>query len=454
VDFLYYPFGFLLLLGVVVTVHEFGHFIVARWSGVHVLRFSVGFGRALLSHRDRRGTEFTLAAIPLGGYVRMLDDRDPDQAELSSDELLQQMKVEGSAVVSYMDLTPWWRIAIALAGPAANFVLAFVIFWFISVAGSMQPLPMVDVPEPDSPLARAGLDAPAQIVAIDANDILGWQAAQLTLSRRLGDTGAIEFTFKDLRSAVIRTLEVPINEWHSGDVEPNFITSLGLKPTTFSVVGEVVEDSAAERAGLETGDFVVAVDGSPVHYWRDWVEVIESHPKDVIALSVRRGGRAISVQAQPDERVTSDGVKHGFLGVGPAYVEVAYGPFEAIAEGLSQTWEKTAMTLEFLKKMIFGQVSVRNLVGPVGIAQVAGQVVQSSWLQFVTVMALMSISVGIMNLLPIPLLDGGHILFNSIEVVTGKPVPERVQVVGVQIGLALVGGLFVLATYNDILRIF
>jgi regulator of sigma E protease len=449
VDFLYYPLGFMLLLGIVVTIHEFGHFIVARWSGVHVLRFSIGFGRPILSRLDRRGTDFTLAVVPLGGYVRMLDDRDPDQAELLAD-----LKADDPSLMSYMDLSPWWRIAISLAGPAANFVLAFAIYWFIAVTGTLQALPMVDAPDEGTPLYQAGLVAPAEIVAVDDAATLGWQSTQLALGSRLGDSGTIKFTLRDLASDEVRTLNVPIRDWHSGDVEPNFFASLGLEPGSFSVVGQVVEDSAAERANLKTGDFVIAVDGQPVRYWHEWVTLIEQSPDTNIQLDLMRAGQRLSIPARPDARTLSDGTTQGFLGVGPAYVEVSHDPFRAIAVGLNETYEHTAMTLGFLKKMIFGQVSVRNLVGPVGIAQIAGEVVQVGWLQFISIMALMSISIGIMNLLPIPLLDGGHVVFNSVELVTGKPVPERVQVLGVQVGLALVGGLFILATYNDILRIF
>jgi regulator of sigma E protease len=300
----------------------------------------------------------------------------------------------------------------------------------------------------------AGLDAPVQITAIDQVPTSGWQSIQLALSRRLGDSGTIQFSTKDLASSATRELSVQIDDWHRGEVEPNFISSLGLNPSTFSIVGEVVEGSAAERAGLETGDFIFAVDGVAVRYWQDWVDVIETHPNQVLVLDLYRDGRAMSVQARPDARKNADGLDQGFLGVGQAFIDVTYGPIEAISVGARETWQKTVMTLEFLKKMIFGQVSVRNLVGPVGIAQIAGEVVQTGWFQFVSVMALMSISVGIMNLLPIPLLDGGHVMFSLIEVVIGRPVPERVQVVGVQVGLALVGGLFVVATYNDFLRIF
>ena len=245
-DLLTYPLAFLVLLGILVTFHEFGHYIVARWSGVQVLRFSVGFGRPIWSFTDSRGTEFALAAIPFGGYVRMLDDRDPDQASL---------KREGDR--AYMDLHPRWRIAIALGGPVANFILAILVFAVLGIAGKYVPTPMTNVPDADSLLGKAGVNTPVQVVSIDGVTTGSWQEIGFALTRRLGESGTVEVGIKDLATDRIERVDVQINTWLEGTREPDVLSELGFVPATMSVIGQVVEDSPAAAAGLEMGDWIV-----------------------------------------------------------------------------------------------------------------------------------------------------------------------------------------------------
>jgi regulator of sigma E protease len=380
--------------------------------------------------------------IPFGGYVRMLDDRDPDQ---------ETRRTPGS--VAMMDLHPRWRVAIALGGPVANFLLAFVVFWILLIAGSYHQMPVLDVPAADSPVAQAGLEVPARVLSVDGIAVEGWQDVNLALADRLGETGSIELGVQELPTARERTLRLPITEWHAGVGEPDVFGSLGLQPALPALVGEVVEGAPAERAGLMTGDWIVAADGEPIADWYALVEQIESHAATAMTLTLHRNGTQLDVVVTPDA-VDEAGERIGRLGIGAAQNYVRKGALAAIPAGLAETWNKSVMVVSVVKKMIMGQVSVKNLSGPITIAQVAGQSARYGWRQFLGILAFLSISLGVLNLLPIPILDGGHVVFNSFEWLTGKPVSERVQVLGVQIGLLLVGGMFVLATYNDVLRLF
>ena len=441
-DFLTYPLAFLVLLGVLVTFHEFGHYIVARWSGVQILRFSIGFGRPLVKWADRRGTEFVLALIPFGGYVRMFDDRDPDQQHVAR-----------SDAKTYMALHPRWRVAIALGGPLANFLLAILVFAVLLIAGSYRPLPMTQAPAAESPLAAAGLERPAQILSVDGAAVHDWQDVGLALTNRLGETGHIEVGVELLETASQETLRVPVTAWHQGVGEPDVLGSLGLQPALLAVVGEVVPDSPAARGGLESGDWIVAANGEPVADWSALVELIETHGGQHLSLRVLREGLALNIGVVP-EQVRDDDGERGRLGIGYAQVLVRAGPLDAIPGAVRETWEKTVLIGSIVRKMVTGHVSVKNLSGPLSIAQVAGDSARYGWRQFFSIMAFLSISLGILNLLPVPILDGGHVVFNGYEWLTGREVPERVQVWGVQVGLVLVGCMFILATYNDVLRLF
>lgn len=442
-DILTYPLAFLVLLGVLVTFHEFGHYVVARLSGVQILRFSVGFGRPLWMRTDTRGTEFAVAAIPIGGYVRMLDDRDPEQRELLR---------PGSK--AYMDLHPKWRIAIALGGPFANLLLAALLYAVLQLAGSLEPIPMTQPPTADSPAAAAGLTRPAQIVAVDGLKTPVWEDVQLALTHRLGETGDIALDVVPAGDTQQQRLLIGIERWHSGVGDPDVVRSLGLIPSVLPVVGEVVPDTPAAAAGLQAGDLVMQVDGEALTTWTEFVAAIEKSADQRLRLLVRRNGIAMEILATPAARESSDPAapKTGFLGIGPAVHLVSSSWGQALPDGVVEAWDKTVFILAILRKMVTGDVSVKNLSGPISIAQVAGDSAKFGWRQFVGIMALLSISLGIMNLLPIPVLDGGHVVIAGWEWLRGKPMPEQVQIWGVQIGLVLVGCMLIFATYNDVLR--
>jgi regulator of sigma E protease len=440
-EFLQYVLALVVTLGVLVTIHELGHFLVARASGAKVVRFSIGFGPVLFSRFDRRGTEFALAAVPLGGYVKILDEREGDVPAADADKTFNR-------------LSAWWRIAFALGGPAANFVLAFVVYWALFVAGNTDIVPIIAEPEGNTPAHAAGLTGGREIVSIDGTTTESWPEISMALAARLGDSGAIEITSRVPGTNDLESSRLDINAWQRGVDEPDLFASLGLVPTLPPILGTIVEGGPAATAGLHAWDRIIAVDGKPIASWSDWVNAVRGAADQRLTVELDRGGTALSVVLTPVARSGEDGSQYGFVGVAPLMREVQYGLLEALPLGLRETGAKTLLTFDLMKKMVTGFVSARNLSGPITIAKVAGDSARGGAKSFFRVLALLSISLGVLNLLPIPILDGGHVLFCLTELVIRRPVPDKVQAWGMQIGLALVGGMMLLAFYNDITRLF
>ena len=447
---LYMIVGTLVALGVLVTFHEFGHFWVARRCGVKVLRFSVGFGMPLLRWHDRRGTEFVIAAIPLGGYVKMLDER---EGEVPADQLDQ----------SFNRKTVRQRIAIVAAGPIANFLLAMVFFWVLAMLGSQQVCPVIGAVESDSIAAKAGLVAGQEIVSIDGEPTTGWGAVNLQLVRRLGESGTVNVVVREQGSTAESPRELALDHWLKGADEPDPIKSLGIRPWRPAlppVLAELDPKGPAQAAGLKTGDRLLALDGQPLGDWQQVVDLVRVRPDTKIVLKVERDGAQIDVPVTLSVRGEAKAAG-GYLGAGvkgvdwpPSMVrEVSFGPLAAIGEGAKRTWTMSVLTLESLKKMLFGELSVKNLSGPITIAKVAGASAQSGVADFLNFLAYLSISLGVLNLLPIPVLDGGHLLFYLVEWVRGRPLSDRVQGWGIQIGISLVVGVMLLALVNDLGRL-
>lgn len=426
-------------IGILVTVHEFGHLLVARWCGVRVLKFSVGMGPSLVSWRARSGIEYSVAALPIGGYVRMLDERESAVPEAQRHE-------------AFNNKHPWQRIAIAFGGPLANFLLALVVYWLVAVTGVSGFAPIIGDVDPDSPLGRAGVPANVEIRSVDGIETPTWQALNMRLVRRLGDSGEIELVTSPLDSSGSDRHRVPIDRWLQGERDPNVIDVLGLTPFP-AVLGEVRDDGAAAAAGLQAGDRVVSVNGEPITGWGEWVRAVQAAPGETLDLEVVRDDRTVELSLTPAERTLDDGRKIGFVGVGPLHRVAHFGPLEAVVRAVDKTWETTSLTLDVLGKMMVGLVSTSNLSGPITIAKVAGDSAQSGLETFLAFLALLSVSLAVLNLLPIPVLDGGHILYCLVELIKGSPVSERVQQVGMQIGILLVGGLMVLAVFNDLTRL-
>ncbi|XBT45074.1 RIP metalloprotease RseP [Pseudomonas viridiflava] len=447
---LYMIIGTLVALGVLVTFHEFGHFWVARRCGVKVLRFSVGFGTPLLRWHDRHGTEFVIAAIPLGGYVKMLDEREGDVPSALVGQSFNRKSVRQ-------------RIAIVAAGPVANFLLAILFFWVLAMLGTQQVRPVIGAVEAGSLAASAGLTAGQEIVSIDGKPTNGWSAVNLQLVRRLGESGTLQVGVREEGASAERQLQVKLDNWLKGADEPDPIQSLGLqpwRPAIVPVLAEIDPKGPAAAAGLKTGDRLLALDGVAVNEWQQVVDAVRARPQAKVVVRVERDGAALEVPVTL-ARKGEGKAAGGYLGAGvkggewPANMlrEVSYGPLDAVGEGLSRTWNMSVLTLESLKKMLFGELSVKNLSGPITIAKVAGASAQSGVGDFLNFLAYLSISLGVLNLLPIPVLDGGHLLFYLVEWARGRPLSDRVQGWGGQIGISLVIGVMLLALINDLGRL-
>ncbi len=441
---------FLVALAVLVTVHEFGHFYVARRCGVKVLRFSIGFGKILLRWRDRQGTEYAIAAIPLGGYVKMLDEREGEVPEEQRNQAFNRKNV-------------WQRIAVVAAGPMANFILAILLFWGLMLPGVTGFIPIVGEVEPNSVAAQAGLEPGQEILSVDGEATPTWQALHQQLLRRLGETVTISFKVSYPDSSLQYMSQAQLDNWLRGVEEPNPVAGLGLRlkvPENQVIIGQVERGSPAAEAGLQIGDRVLAADGIAMESWHEWVDYVRARPDQEINLTLERDNKRSQVSVSP-EKIEEGGERFGRVGVGlqpqpwpeDMVREYHYGPIEAFVAGVHRTWETSGFVLLSVKKLLVGEISTKNLSGPITIAKVAGASAESGWKSFVGFVALLSIFLAVFNLLPIPVLDGGHLLYYVIEVLKGSPVSDRVQQMGFKLGLFLILGLMGLALYNDVMRL-
>ena len=444
-ELLHYVFFFLVALVVLITFHEAGHFLVARWVGVHVVRFSVGFGKPLWSWRDRRGTEFCVAMLPLGGYVRMYDRRDEDAAEHApADPALAER--------SYDRLPRELRILILLGGPAANFLLAFLCYWLLAIAGTTVAVPIVGAVGEDSVAARAGLRPGDEIVGVDGRSTRSWNDITLALAARLGDTGVVEVRAETDREP--RTLSLTITDWLRGATDPDPLAALGIDASPRAVVGEVLPNEPGARGGLAVADRVTHVDGEPIHSWAEFVEQVRARPDQPSRFTVLRDADELTLRVTPRR---SDAGEHGYVGVAaapqPTRIE-RLGVWPGLGRALGDTWANTKLTVGLIGKMLTLEVSPKNLAGPITIAKVAGDTARIGAMRFLSLLALLSISLGVINLLPIPILDGGQVVSTLVEMARGKPLSEAAQAMGNRVGIAMVACLMVLAFYSDVTRWF
>jgi regulator of sigma E protease len=438
-------------LAVLVAVHEYGHFWVARRCGVKVLRFSIGFGKSLYTWNDREGTEYCIAVIPLGGYVKMLDER---EAEVPAAE--QHRAFNRKPVLQ--------RIAVVSAGPLANLLLAVVAYWGLFAAGESGYAPVIGEVQAGSVADVAGLEAGQEIIAVDGSATPTWQALSFRLLDRIGDTGTISFTVKYPGSDLEYQSQAALERWLSDQEEPDLFGGLGIAmytPEVPPVVGSVVEDSPAERSGLMTGDLVIAADGVDMPLWMDWVKYVRARPGEAIELRYLRDGQELLTDIVPEAVKDEQGETFGRVGVGVHLPEMPpemirsfqRGPIEALGAGFVRTGELMVFTVKSIKKMAMGLISPKNLSGPITIAKVATASAKSGLESYISFLALLSVSLGVLNLLPIPVLDGGHLLFYTLELLAGRPVPEKIQAFGYQLGLMMVLGIMMLALYNDFARL-
>lgn len=438
---------FLVALSVLVVVHELGHYLVARLAGVKVLRFSVGFGKTLFMRRfGRDQTEWAVCALPLGGYVKMLDER---EGPVAAAEVHR----------SFNRATVWRRIAIVIAGPVANFLLAILLYWVLFLHGVPALKPIIDQPLPNTPAAAAGLVAGDEITHVDDNDIQSFQDLGLALLRAGVADQRVNLGLKSGRTA-----ELDTRGMETDDLEHDILPSLGITrymPPIPPVVGTVVAGGVAAKAGLQTGDRLLAVKGEALASWQDWVKRVRAHAGKTLELTFERQGTRMTAKIRP-EPTQEGGQTVGKIGAGPKIddglmagllTEVRYGPIDALWQGAQKTWTMSIFTLEMMGRMVMGQVSMKNLSGPITIADFAGQSAALGWISFIGFLALISVSLGVLNLLPVPLLDGGHLMYYISEVFTGRPVSERVMELGGRVGLMALLLLTSFALYNDLQRL-
>jgi regulator of sigma E protease len=438
---------FLVAIGVLVVVHEFGHYLAARWAGVKILRFSVGFGKPLLIRRiGRDQTEWALAALPFGGFVKMLDER---EGEVPAAE----------AHRSFNRATVWRRIGIVAAGPAANFLLAIVFYWVLFMHGLPALKPMIGEPPAGTAAAQAGLVAGDEVRRVNGNDTLSFQDLRLNLLRAGVAGGTIKLELVDGRSV---QFEAPLLE--TENLEQDTLRPLGIvrfDPVIEPVIGKLLPDGAAARAGFQVGDRLITANDQKLANWQDWVQMVRQHPAKPLRIEFERQGRFQTLTVVP-EAVDEVGQRVGKIGAAPQVdesllaglmTEVRYGPIEALWQGVAKTWDMSLFTLEMMGRMVTGQVSWKNLSGPLTIADYAGQSASLGWISFVGFLALVSVSLGVLNLLPVPLLDGGHLMYYVAEVFTGRPVSERTMEIGARIGMTLLLLLMSFALFNDLQRL-
>jgi regulator of sigma E protease len=440
--------AFIVTLGILIVIHEFGHYYVARKCGVKVLRFSVGFGRPLwrkVAGADR--TEWVIGAVPLGGYVRMLDERDADAGPIAEQDRPRAFNRQPVGK----------RIAIVVAGPLANLLLAVVVYWGLNVVGVMEPRAAVGTPVAETPAHRAGFAAGDVVIAIDGAQVRSWNEMTWLLLQRAVERASFDVVVERADGAT-RTLRLDLASLQPAEIEGNPLPKIGLRPFGGQPrIGRVSDGGAAQAAGLRPGDRVLEIEGSSVSSARELIDRVRGAAGKPLAFVIDRDGERLTVTVTPVATRDADGSEIGRIGaeIGerPQLVEVRYGPVEGLALALQKTWDTAVFSLRMLGKMLVGEASLKNLSGPVTIADYAGQTARLGAAAYLSFLALVSISLGVLNLLPIPLLDGGHLLYYAIEIIKGSPPSEWLVHWGQRAGIGLLFLLTALALYNDLTRL-
>ena len=452
-DILYSAIAFVAALGVLVTVHEFGHFWVARTLGVKVLTFSVGFGRALWSHRSREGeTEYVVAMIPLGGYVRMLDESEGDVAEHERHRAFNRQPLST-------------RIAVVVAGPAFNFLFAILAYWCMYMIGVDGLRPIVAETAPGSVAEQAGFQPGDEMESVQGEEVETWQAAVQAIIAASLDDARIGVEVLDVghrrQERVIDLGTIVVDDLTRG----RFFDRIGLapaQPVLAAVIGRVEAGRPAQRDGLLPGDRVLQAAGQNVENWPDLVRIVRERPGEMFVVAVERDGTRVTIRLTPDVEQAADGSRFGRIGAAVSepkglmdryFVTERHDPWSALVKGITKTGDISELTLRMLWKMVLLEVSVENLSGPIGIAEYAGASARFGLSRFLEFLGIVSVSLGILNLLPIPLLDGGHLLYYTVEFLRGRPVSETFRFVGQRLGIALLVGLMGIALYNDLARL-
>ena len=451
-NFLHTAISFIVALGVLIVVHEYGHYLVARLCNVRVLRFSVGFGRPLATWRlGRDATEWSIAAIPFGGYVKFLDEREAPVAAQEAHRAFNRQSVGR-------------RFLIVIAGPAFNFLFAIALYAGLYMHGLPEARPMLAAPAAGTLASAAGFAAGDTVRTIEGDAITTWQDLRWRVLQGALQREALRFEVSNAGGNIAMHV-LDLRRFPSEEVESDAMERIGLRlyrPPLPPVIGRVVAGGAAERAGLRPDDRVLQAAGKSIADWEQLVQAIRARPAEVLGLIVERDGVPLRIDVLPDA-ATENGARIGRIGAAPSIpaaaterivVRVSYGPLESLLKASAKTWDISIFSLRMLGKMLIGEVSWKHLSGPVTIADYAGQSAQMGWLAYATFLALISISLGVLNLLPIPLLDGGHLMYYSVEIIKGSPVSERAMELGQRVGLALLLVVMAFAFYNDLNRLF
>ncbi|WP_104490721.1 RIP metalloprotease RseP [Acinetobacter indicus] len=441
----------ILLLGPLIAIHEFGHYFVARKLGVKVLVYSIGFGPTVLKWTSKKsGIQYQLSALPLGGYVKMLDEREGNVAE-------------EDLPFAFNRQHPWKRIAIVAAGPLINLVFAIVLFWILFLPSQEQLNTRVGKVLPQTPAAEVNMQPGDRITAVDGTQVSSWEKLNFALVDRAGETGTIHIQAN--RDGQLQNFQLPIQDFLK-DQSQSPLEVLGFtpyRPNIPAVVSKLSEDGAAIRQGMKEGDQILAIDGVVMKDWYDVVQVVQASPEKLLKIDVLRQDQRVQLEIMPQAKRDNMGNTTGMLGVqsDPGKITIPeeykqtiqYSPTEALMMAVDKTGQISSMILNSIVKMVRGLIGLDNLSGPITIAKVAGQSAEMGWQTFISFMALMSVSLGILNLLPIPMLDGGHLVYYFIELIRGKPVSEQIQLVGLKIGMVLLGSMMLLALFNDFMRL-
>lgn len=440
-----------LLLGPLIAIHEFGHYIVARKLGVKVLVYSIGFGPTVLKWTSKKsGIQYQISALPLGGYVKMLDEREGSVPEQDLPYAFNRQ-------------SPWKRIAIVAAGPLINLAFAVVLFWILLLPAQEQLSTRVGKVLPNTPAAAAQMHEGDKITAIDGMQVSTWEKLNFALVDRAGETGSIAVTAD--RAGEQKTFQLPVQDFLK-DQSQSPLDVLGFtpyRPHLPAVISKLSSDGAAVRQGMKAGDKIIAVNGVKMNDWFDVVQVVQASPEKLLKIDVLRGNQQLQLEVMPQGKRDNMGNVTGVLGVqsDPGKVTIPaeykqtiqYSPVEAFTMAVDKTGQISSMILNSIVKMFRGLIGLDNLSGPITITKVAGQSAEMGWQTFISFMALMSVSLGILNLLPIPMLDGGHLVYYFVELIRGKPVSEQIQLVGLKIGMVLLGSMMLLALFNDFMRL-
>ena len=446
----------IVLLGVIIGIHELGHFLAARKFNVHVIRFKIGFGKTLVSRFDKQGTEFSIGLLPLGGYVQMLGEDNPIQGKDSDPG-------NYSKEISYPQASLGARAIITAAGPIANFVLAVTAYFLIFMIGVKDIVPIVGAVNDDSLAMEAGIEVGDRIVSIDNKEVVSLKDLNALLALRIGETGSILVNYKKPNSDLKYSESVNIENWLSSELDQSIISSFGILPFIPPIVSSVQDGSPADKSGIESGDQIIRVGDNVIRTWYELVEEISSIPDKETLLTIKRNGTSFSVPASIGSVQDELGMKIGRIGIARIssneempdefLVITKKGPIESFVLGIKETYNFTVLILDSIGKMITGSISAENIGGPIQIAVLSGSAAKAGLVSFISMIALLSINLGLINLLPVPILDGGQLVLIAFEKIKGSPLSEGFIEFAYRIGLLLVIGLMVFAVFNDITRI-